>query len=86
MSEATSGTKLTLASDFALRAPGYASCHEQNSQAGQARVGAVSAKTGAVFTLWQSAGRTSGTFLLSQKCLERFNRRCGVSKHTLFRK
>ena len=25
---------------------------------------------------------TSGTFLLSQKCLERFNRRCGFSKQT----
>ena len=31
-----------------------------------------------------SAGRiASGTFLLSQKCLERFNRRCGVPKETL---
>jgi hypothetical protein len=29
------------------------------------------------------AREASGNFLLSEKCLERFNRRCGVSKQTL---
>ncbi len=33
MSEATFGAKRTLASDFALRAPGYASSYEQSAQA-----------------------------------------------------